>query len=448
MKVCSIETTNSSEKILSHLEKLRSEEPFIIILTPFDWMKESLEEISRFLIQNQQTEALHAIDTLKEECISMLVVPDTDEANTCATKADITAQIDHFVHLAKSHSEASYQQETDIRTTGGYLSAILCTAYLKYKGMNASLLDASEFIQLNEEQVPDIDFANIQTEPGKIYVMPTNIYRNESGEPTYLIDMYTDLYALYVAIALQAKELTLIMPTQGLHSLHHKEENKLCLTCEEAAHMLVTDDSHISHSTLFLAREKQISIRLISDNQANLPAIYIDEEKKKHDIKAITVRKDINYLRMSPLGKIPSSQVSTQALGILVTNLVPIYLFTSSSTNISVAIRVYDIFWNKILNKLSRFAKVTVEKNVTAISILGEFDWNISKVEARIIDLLKDIPILMISYGSDNQSISVVVREKDTQEVLRILSKYLSGVEPSPQSLTFAPYEDHSTWFV
>ena len=108
----------------------------------------------------------------------------------------------------------------------------------------------------------------------------------------------------------------------------------------------------------------------------------------------------------------------------------------------------WKCFWNKILNELSRFAKVTVEKNVTAISILGEFDWNISKVEARIIDLLKDIPILMISYGSDNQSISVVVREKDTQEVLRILSKYLSGVEPNPQSLTFAPYEDHSTWFV
>lgn len=447
MKVCSIETTNTSEKILSHIEKIRSEEPFIIILSSFDWIKQSLEKDTELLIKNQQTEALHAIDTLKEECISMFAVPDTDEANTCATKADITARIDHFVHLAKSHSEASCQQETDIRTTGGYLSAILCTAYLKYKGMNASLLDASEFIQLNEEQIPDINSANIQTESGKIYVMPSNVYRNESGEATYLIDMCTDLYALYVAIAFQAKELFLIMPTQGLHCLDN-EKNELCLTYEEAGHMLITDDIHIAHSTLLSAREKQISIRLISDNQANFPAIYIDEEKKKHDIKAITVRKDINYLRMSPLGTIPSSQVSTQALGILVNNLVPIYLLTSSSTNISVAIRVYDIFWNKILNELSRFAKVTVEKNVTAISILGEFDWNISKVEARIIDLLKDIPILMISYGSDNQSISVVVREKDTQEVLRILSKYLSGVEPNLQSLTFAPYEDHSTWFV
>lgn len=66
MKVCSIETTNTSEKILSHIEKIRSEEPFIIILSSFDWIKQSLENISELLIQNQQTEALHAIDTLKE----------------------------------------------------------------------------------------------------------------------------------------------------------------------------------------------------------------------------------------------------------------------------------------------------------------------------------------------------------------------------------------------
>ena len=46
-------------------------------------------------------------------------------------------------------------------------------------------------------------------------------------------------------------------------------------------------------------------------------------------------------------------------------------------------------------------------------------------MESRIIDALKNIPLRMISYGSDENDVSIVVRGTDKAEVLRLLDEKL-----------------------
>ena len=78
-------------------------------------------------------------------------------------------------------------------------------------------------------------------------------------------------------------------------------------------------------------------------------------------------------------------------------------------------------------NLLSQFASVSVEKDISVIHIIGQFDQEKENVEVKVIDLLKDIPILMISYGSDNNSVSVVVSKDMGEKAQAILMDNFAG---------------------
>ena len=78
-------------------------------------------------------------------------------------------------------------------------------------------------------------------------------------------------------------------------------------------------------------------------------------------------------------------------------------------------------------NQLSQFASVSVEKDISVIQIIGQFDQEKENMEVKVIDLLKDIPILMISYGSDNNSVSVVVSKDMGEKAQAILMDNFTG---------------------
>jgi len=51
--------------------------------------------------------------------------------------------------------------------------------------------------------------------------------------------------------------------------------------------------------------------------------------------------------------------------------------------------------------------------------------WQYTGFEAKIMEALKDIPLRMISYGSTNNDVSVVVKTSDKKKALQALSNSL-----------------------
>ena len=62
---------------------------------------------------------------------------------------------------------------------------------------------------------------------------------------------------------------------------------------------------------------------------------------------------------------------------------------------------------------------------MSIISIIGNRKSAGIETEARIMDALKDIPLRMISYGSDENDVSLVIRTADKAEALRLLDEKL-----------------------
>lgn len=91
------------------------------------------------------------------------------------------------------------------------------------------------------------------------------------------------------------------------------------------------------------------------------------------------------------------------------------------------AVELSSETFHQMENQLSQFASVSVEKDISVIHIIGQFDQEKENMEVKVIDLLKDIPILMISYGSDNNSVSVVVSKDMGEKAQAILMDNFTG---------------------
>lgn len=59
---------------------------------------------------------------------------------------------------------------------------------------------------------------------------------------------------------------------------------------------------------------------------------------------------------------------------------------------------------------------------MSIISVVGNMKWQYTGFEAKIMEALKDIPLRMISYGSTNNDVSVVVKTSDKKKALQALS--------------------------
>lgn len=78
-----------------------------------------------------------------------------------------------------------------------------------------------------------------------------------------------------------------------------------------------------------------------------------------------------------------------------------------------------------IISEMNRFAKVLVEDRMTIVSVVGNMQWEYAGVEAKIIEVLKDIPLRMISYGSSNHDVAFVIKTDDKKRALQALNDKL-----------------------
>ena len=78
-----------------------------------------------------------------------------------------------------------------------------------------------------------------------------------------------------------------------------------------------------------------------------------------------------------------------------------------------------------ILSELRSLGTVTVETDMTIISVVGDLRPSNESFESVVVAALKEIPIRVISYGGSEHNISLLIRSDDKTKALQALSKNL-----------------------
>ena len=141
-------------------------------------------------------------------------------------------------------------------------------------------------------------------------------------------------------------------------------------------------------------------------------------------IKAIAAKDNIFYVKFESKHNLCPYQFISKIFDTFAKYRTPLCLLVSSNQDVSVAIDNSEHLC-KILAELEQYAKILMEDRMSIVSVVGNMRWQYAGVEAQIIEALADIPLRMISYGSNDSDVAFVIKTEDKKRALQALSNRL-----------------------
>lgn len=166
-------------------------------------------------------------------------------------------------------------------------------------------------------------------------------------------------------------------------------------------------------------------IHLLNPMHPEAEGTYIsDSGENDKTVKAIAAKDSVVYIRFESNSTLRPYLFISKIFEAFAKYKTMPCLLTSSNDNISVATDNKEHL-SLILRELNRYARIWVEDRMSIVSIVGNMKSSCIETEARLMNALRNIPLRMISYGSDENDVSLVIKSTDKAEALRLLEEKL-----------------------
>ena len=424
----------ASVRGMQHVAKLIQDNTskIVVLSAPKDVTKHLGEVAASFFNRNIE-EAHDKITRLEFQFI--------DVANELLTNDTIKHEairgiLDCFQAIWKYSMEPFYStDEKEILAQGELLTSTLLGFYLQEQGMDNSVICAFDFIRTGmngeadegyiSQKVKEICKAYPNTH---LFLTQGSICRNAFGETDYLKQGGSDYTAALIGTAIQAEEIR-IWTDVDIHSndtLVVKDADTIKnLSFSEAERLIYFNPQILHPLCLATAWKENIPIRLLNPMNPTSEGTYISANRLNENmVKAVATKDSITYIRFESNHTLRPYMFISKIFDIFAKYKTMPCLLTSSNDNISVATDDRN-FLSLILRELNKYARIWVEDKMSIISVVGNMKSSCIETEARIMDALRNIPLKMISYGSDENDVSLVVKVTDKAEVLRLLDEKL-----------------------
>ena len=432
MKIYSFETITSIEDVRQIPSYVPLGEQVVLIPPSFPWIKDQMQDIAISLYNFDLGKIPSLIDGLKTktaEFISRLA----DAPESCPATSSVIENLFQTLHSFVNRP-LNQIKDKELLSFTERLSGLIIYSYFKHLKVNVSLLDPSLFVCIGSNSKIDTEKSAeclrtlIQDQDATVSILPARICKNGLEETILMPAKLRTLYATHIAILFHAEELT-FYTTKQMSSASPDEDvcsqfKDYTITYNEAKSIINAGFNLVPKACLDLAGQHGINLRISNYYNPNKQTITITKTSTMNQIKAVVTRKNADYLQIHSSGNLMPFQFLTKVMAVCGDFKTPIHLISSSSVNISMAVELSSETFHQMENQ---FASVSVEKDISVIHIIGQFDQEKENVEVKVIDLLKDIPILMISYGSDNNSVSVVVSKDMGEKAQAILMDNFAG---------------------
>lgn len=423
-------SVGSPERIRALAELINKEEKQIIVLSAVAGTTNALVDISLAFTQGKKDEAKHLIEDLYthyQDFINVLFT--AEEALENAREL-----IDYHFELIRSFSTEIFSpiEEKIILAQGELISTTLFHFYLSQQGIPSCLLPALDFMKIDEENEPRIDFIAehllplIQGNEGyNIYITQGYICRNSFGEIDNLRRGGSDYSASLIGAAVQAEEVQIWTDIDGMHNNDPrivkgtKPIAKLCFN--EAAELAYFGAKILHPQSVFPAQKYNIPVRILNTMDPENPGTLISSDAEiQDDVRSIAAKDNITAIRIHSSRMLLAYGFLRRVFEVFERYKTPIDMITTSEVAISLTIDTRK-YLQEIITELNDFGTVEVDENLTIICVVGDFGPETHGYASRVLDAVKHLPVRMISYGGSNYNTSLLIHTKHKTEALKSL---------------------------
>lgn len=405
----------------------------IVVLSAMDGTTEELAEIADYLYKKNPDGAKELISSLEQKYIQ-LVEDLFDSSNKKAEiKKNITAKFDAIREYSKDIF--TLFEEKRIIAQGGQLCSYLMCEYLTSKGVKSSNISALSFMKIDKNEEPDVNYIKealtqiLEEQSGEnLFITEGAICQNAYNEVDHLGLGGNDYTAALIGSAIQAEEIEFWSDSIGIFN-----NNPNIVSSAKPVEKLSFDEAaelsyfltRIIHPTCILpAKLANVPVRLRNIDQKDKKGTLISTSYAAGKIEAVASKDGITAILIKSSRMLFAHGFLRRIFEIFESYKTPIDMITTSEIGVSITID-NNKHLDEIVDDLKKFGTVTIHKDMTIISVIGDLPADNIGFQANILSALKEMPIRMISYGGSSHNISFLIRTRDKITALQALDKQL-----------------------
>lgn len=427
-------SVGSADRIKALLDIINPQGRQIIVLSAVAGTTNALVDISQAYATGDKERALALIHTLRDsygKLISELFTSDEGRRNG-------QELIDYHFNLIMSFSNQLFTpvEEKVILAQGELISTTLFHFHLTELGIRSKLLPALDFMKIDEDNEPKIDFIRdqlnellLQSNDHSFFITQGYICRNAFGEIDNLRRGGSDYTASLIGAAIGADEIQIWTDIDGMHNNDPRivkgTEPIAHLSFDEAAELAYFGAKILHPQSVFPAQRFNVPVRLLNTMAPNAHGTLISKDgAAKGIVRSIAAKDGITAIRIHSSRMLLAYGFLRRVFEVFERYKTPIDMITTSE--VAVSLTIDDTrYLPEIEQELRDFGTVEIDRDQTIICVVGDFGWDTHGYASRVLDAVKHIPVRMISYGGSNYNISLLLQTEYKIESLRSLHNRL-----------------------
>jgi aspartate kinase len=405
----------------------------IVVLSALSGTTNTLVKIGEELEVGNQGAARSEVDALYkhyEQFCDVLVKEQKSK------EAAIKVIDEHFGFIRSLYKVSFNDHYTkELLAQGELMSTKLFSIYLTEAGFHNVLLPALDYMAIDENDEPDMDYirtklsALLNKYPDTdLFVTQGYICLNTNQGIDNLKRGGSDYTASLVGAVVKAELVEIWTDIDGMHNNDPRFVDKTRpvaeLSFDEASELAYFGAKILHPSSILPAKQYNIPVQLKNTMEPEAYGTMISREEKSKEIKAIAAKDGITAIKVKSTRMLLAYGFLRNIFEVFEEYKTPIDMVTTSEVAVSLTID-NDTHLNEIIEALKAFGDVTVDRNQSIITMVGNDVVSEKGIIKKIFNALEDIPIRMISYGGSRYNISVLTETVYKKQALQALNKGL-----------------------
>ena len=384
-------------------------------------------------------DALARVEQLRERHLTAArdLVPGAENAALSAHLTEAFDQLAAVVRALGVLREVSPRTLDVVAAMGELLNSRLVTAALVEAGIPAEWVDARRAIVTNDDHTraaPQMRETNAALrasvlsviEAGRVPVLGGFVGATPEGHTTTLGRGGSDYSGALVGAGIDAKEIQIWTDVDGMLSADPRiiKAPRLVprLSFAEAAELAYFGAKVLHPSTILPAVERNIPVRILNTMRPEGTGTLITAEPSLDGtpLTGLASKRDVTVIDITSTRMLMAYGFLRRVFEVFERFRTAVDVVTTSEVSVSVTVddRRYV---EAITHQLSEFAEVSTEQEMALLCAVGDRLRDEPEIAARVVSVLEEVPLRMISQAASRRNITVVLRQADLPHAMQRL---------------------------